>query len=203
MAAVQTSGTRARISARLDRRAGGLKRNVEPFRQGELDSLCGLYAVLNALNALCAEVDNDVGEALFGVMVQALSQAADRPLAALSCGMSQDLVVAMLDVACRELERLLDIRIRHRAFPAFDEPPKLGILWDRLQGEISRSQVAIVGISGVHEHWTVAYAVSPKVIRLADSQDWRVLMRDRCTTRPSKQRVRLDPAAIILVRRKR
>ena len=179
-----------------------MTREIEPFRQGELDSLCGLYATLNALHALCPDLDGEVAEVIFPKMVKSLARQADRPLAALCSGMSQDLVEAMLTIACREVERILGVRIRFRALAPFDEPPGLEGLWRRLQDDIGRKQVALLGISGAHEHWTVAYAITPKVMRLVDSQNWRVLMRDRCTTQPARTRFRLDPAAIILVRRK-
>ena len=179
-----------------------MKREIEPFRQGELDSLCGIYAVLNALTALCPDFDGELGAVIFRKMVKVLGTTADRPLAALHVGMSQDLVQAMLDVGCREVERVLDVKIRSRPFPTFDEHPTLGALWSCLQGELSHKQVAILGVSGADEHWTVAYAVTDKVIRLVDSQNWSVLRRGRCTTKPARTRFRLDPAAIVLVRRK-
>ena len=34
-------------------------RQVEPYRQGRLDGLCGVYALINALRLLCPRLDED------------------------------------------------------------------------------------------------------------------------------------------------
>lgn len=38
---------------------------IEPYCQGDLDGLCGLYAIINALCALCPEIDEELATTLF------------------------------------------------------------------------------------------------------------------------------------------
>jgi len=171
------------------------------YRQGELDSLCGVYAIINALSAVCPELDGDFAAILFRKLIGALSQNVERPMRTLYNGMSQAAVEALLALAQYELDRGLEIRVKVRPLQQLGRRPTLGDLWKRLGGELSRKQVAIVGLSGVHEHWTVAYAVTDKLMRLLDSSERHVLLRSRCTLQPARTRYRISPHAIILIRR--
>ena len=40
-------------------------RRLQPYRQGRLDGLCGVYALINALRLLCPRLDEDACEAGF------------------------------------------------------------------------------------------------------------------------------------------
>ena len=37
-------------------------RRIKPYRQGRLDSLCGVYTLINALRLLCPRLDEDACE---------------------------------------------------------------------------------------------------------------------------------------------
>ena len=47
----------------------------QPYRQGDLDGLCGVYSVVNAVRILCPELDQDGAEWLFAHLLQSLSDA--------------------------------------------------------------------------------------------------------------------------------
>ena len=53
---------------------GGRRRGRQPYRQGDLDGLCGVYSIVNAVRALCPELDQDGAEWLFAHLMQALSK---------------------------------------------------------------------------------------------------------------------------------
>ncbi len=40
-------------------------RRLRPYRQGRLDGLCGIYALINALRLLCPKLDEDTCERAF------------------------------------------------------------------------------------------------------------------------------------------
>jgi hypothetical protein len=61
--------------------------------------------------------------------------------------------------------------------------------------------VAILGLAGRHHHWTVAYQVSDRQMRLQDSGKLKVLLRSRCTSAAADRRYVLSPESIILLRR--
>jgi hypothetical protein len=177
--------------------------DIEPYQQGELDSLCGIYAIINAVHALCPEMDGELAETLFGKLVRSLSHHVERPISPLYDGLSQEALQALLAVAAREIRRELDVCLNIKPYPAAPTRPTLAAFWEELRRRLKRKHVAILGLSGAEEHWTVAYAISDKLIRLLDSENRKVLRRSRCTTYRGKTRVLLDPSAVILVKRGR
>jgi hypothetical protein len=191
---------RAGRSRRGDEEGGGLRLTIEPYRQGELDSLCGIYAVINAIYGLCPEMDGDLAETLFRKLIKSLGDHIERPIGPLYDGLPQSAVESLIRVGAQEIRRELEIKLKASAYKPLRKP-SLGQLWDDLRSHVHRRQVAILGLSGVEEHWTVAYAVSDKLIRLFDSNEYQVLRRSRCTTSRARKRFQIDPRAVILVKR--
>ena len=50
------------------------KRRVKPYAQGDLDSMCGIYAIINAFRALCREITWDISTQLFQRLVRCLKR---------------------------------------------------------------------------------------------------------------------------------
>src|SRR4051794_35479936 len=71
-------------------------RRLNPYRQGRLDGLCGVYALINALRLLCPRLDEDACERAFCALIRARARQTSSPLTVISGGLSQ-----------RELLRLL------------------------------------------------------------------------------------------------
>ena len=46
-------------------------RRLRPYRQGQLDGLCGIYALVNALRLLCPRLDEEACEAVFCALIKA------------------------------------------------------------------------------------------------------------------------------------
>lgn len=178
-----------------------VKQNIEPYRQGELDSLCGIYAIINAMSALCPEMDEDAARILFRKLVAALKNDVDQPVGTICNGMSQTALERLLATAQENVATLLEIRIKVQRYRSPRKDPTLMEVWGGLRAELSPRQVAILGLSGVQEHWTVAYELSEKVMRLLDSTERQVLMRSRCTLQHARTRFRISPSAMILVKR--
>ncbi len=74
-------------------------------------------------------------------------------------------------------------------------------IWSALQEALDGSSVAILGLAGRHHHWTVAYQVSDRQMRLQDSGKLKVLLRSRCTSAAAERRDVLSPENVILLRR--
>ena len=47
-------------------------RRRQPYRQGDLDGLGGVYSAVNAVRALCPEVDDDAASCIFEALLLAL-----------------------------------------------------------------------------------------------------------------------------------
>src|SRR4051812_10594314 len=73
-------------------------RQLKPYRQGRLDGLCGVYALINALRLLCPRLDEDACERVFCALIQARARQIACPLTVISGGLSR-----------RELLRLIGV----------------------------------------------------------------------------------------------
>src|SRR3954462_6946386 len=64
-------------------------RRLQPYRQGRLDGLCGVYALINALRLLCPRLDEDACERAFCALIRARARQTSSPLAVISGGLSR------------------------------------------------------------------------------------------------------------------
>ena len=64
-------------------------RRLNPYRQGRLDGLCGVYALINALRVLCPRLDEDACERAFCALIRARARQKCSPLAVISGGLSR------------------------------------------------------------------------------------------------------------------
>jgi hypothetical protein len=70
-----------------------------------------------------------------------------------------------------------------------------------LNREVGPACVAIVGITGVTDHWCVVYRLTPKTLWLLDSSGQSRISRARCTVRATRTRYCLAVSEILLVQR--
>ena len=54
-------------------------RQLQPYRQGRLDGMCGVYALINALRLLCPRLDEDACERAFCALIRARARQAASP----------------------------------------------------------------------------------------------------------------------------
>ena len=80
------------------------RRQLKPYRQGQLDGLCGVYALINALRLLCPRLDEDACERAFCALIRARARQAASPLTVIHAGLSW-----------RELLRLIGVWQRFAA----------------------------------------------------------------------------------------
>ena len=185
-------------------RAARRRSRVRPYAQGDLDALCGVYAVVNAVQTLVPGFTRSEAKRLFQALVEAL-RAEDhgrRPLVAI--GLTRRHVRQTLMNADHFLER------RHRGRLVVWRLPRgvirgwsLDRLWRLLSQRLGPTCVAILGIGGIHSHWTLAVAITPRSIRLLDSDGLQYLRRKRCRAPTSGYWARahlLYPGYVIFVR---
>ena len=48
------------------------KRRIEPYAQGDLDGMCAIYTIINAVRALCPEMTIGASTALFRRLIRSL-----------------------------------------------------------------------------------------------------------------------------------
>jgi hypothetical protein len=184
------SRAKGQSSARGSNRRG-------PFTQGDLDGLCGVYAVVNALRFLCREMDHDTCRHLFRALVQSLEDEARAPFSMVSNGLHTRTLRALVRRAIAYARSHLRIFLIMRRLPKQARGPRFDDLWATLADALDGQQVAILGLGGTHSHWTVAIRVTSRTIRLFDSDRMVLLHRARCTTGRDASKVQLRSVVLI------
>ena len=161
-----------------------------PYAQGELDGLCGVYAIVNAVENTVAGWKKEDANGLFNHLVTRLS------------GQGR-LHTAMADgIGVRELCRLIDhagvyladeygLSLKRRI--AFNRRVPLSSYWQRIQEHLQgRGHTAIIGLWGKHEHWSCVDSMSGHKVHLLDSgrEPIRRIYRAYCTTGRTRGRRR-------------
>lgn len=154
-------------------------------RQGSLDRLCGLYAVLNATEILVMKFARDKKEigqkrALFGELVRYLAKK-DKLERALVEGINKiDSPGGLLDIAVKSVKKYQKQKMRKE--PAFPHNlVSLDEYWERLTHHLKceRSSV-IISLSGRREHWTCVKEIRRNILILADSSGLKQIERHQC-----------------------
>jgi hypothetical protein len=173
-----------------------------PFRQGDLDGLCGVYSVINAVRVLCPEVDRATAEHVFDLLLQRVLREAGNPSVAVTWGVGRLMVMRLIGDAATYLRDEFDIRLKARRLPkAVRARGSRDVLWQALESALSPTCIAIVGLAGRHSHWTVATHVTPLSLHLFDSCRLQALPRARCTVRRTLRRHQVMPMHVVLVER--
>ena len=173
-------------SARLKRRGCLVAaRTLAPRQQGDLDGLCGLYAILNALRLVLAParplVQAEVA-ALFRYGVKIVETDGALGYAA-TWGVSRFLFRRLIremsgrastdtGVAVQARWPLRKLRLVSRAQ-----------LLAAIEAAIDQQQPVLVALSGAHSHYTVICGYSAERLTLFDSSRLRWLRRSGCGPR--------------------
>jgi hypothetical protein len=170
------------------------------YRQGDLDGLCGVYAVVNALRYLFQLNEEDC-RALFAALVKALHHRCRRPHQHILWGIPFSTLKRLIEATqtCRVLDCDQTFWARPLRLPRNQR--NLPRLWSGLTQELTPTCVALIGITGATDHWCVVYRITPKMLWLLDSSGRTRLRRSRCTVRASRTRYCLELREILLIGR--
>jgi hypothetical protein len=171
----------------------------KPLRQGELDALCGIYAIVNGLRLLCPEVHEDGARHLFRELYGAAENFASR-VDFVHEGLALPDVLRLLQEARTLLAAEYGAALGLSTL-RLEGPPSLIKLWGSMRRALSEQSVLLVSLSGIEDHWTVGHRVTPAVAYLADSFDMRVLPRSLCSIRRTLGRIHLAPDEVVVIRR--
>jgi len=147
-----------------------------PFQQGGLDSLCGLYSIVNAERIINRSSDEEAQQ-LFNDIIHFLSR--KRLLAKLLMGgvIHTQMLLILNDVVG---ERIPNVTNPWRGVPN----PDLTTFWNSMQAFLDGTpgRAIILGLQGYHDHWTVIENITNRSILLYDSSKIKRLPRPYCTT---------------------
>jgi hypothetical protein len=148
-----------------------------PFQQGGLDSLCGLYSIVNAERFINHSSDEETQQ-LFDDLIYFLSR---RGLLGrlLIGGVIHTQMLLILDKVVGK-DRISNVQIPWRGVPN----PDLTTFWNSMQSFLDGTpgRAIILGLQGFHDHWTVIETITNRSINLYDSALIKRLPRSSCTT---------------------
>ena len=175
------------------------------YRQGSLDSLCGVYAVINSVKAVahtrgfslrrweCSELFRQLCGVLAdgGLLADALT---DGTTIRTFQAMTRDAHVWLLQMRGLQLEC-------RRAFGK--SPESLDHFWRKLSDHVEAEGPGsvLIRLSGRMEHWSCVRSINDRAIVLVDSDGVRILRRKLCTIAdPDRRRIhQLIPTQALLV----
>jgi hypothetical protein len=150
---------------------------LPPFQQGGLDSLCGLYSIINAERFINHSSDEETQQ-LFNDLIHYLSRRGLLSKFLIGGIIHSEMLVILKKVVGKK--RIANMEIQWRGL----QNPDLTTFWrsmqDFLDGTPGRS--IILGLQGYHDHWTVIESITNRSIMLYDSALIKRLPRSRCTT---------------------
>ena len=155
---------------------------MKPYNQGALDGLCGVYSIINA-----ARIVNDAGEedceALFESIMVYLNSKKN-----LSKTITEGLNINVIGGILRNIKELkLNGKMPFRGRRETGLPE----FWASMQEFLEQPHRALIlGLDGIHEHWSVVEQISNKRITFFDSDGIKHINRQICTTqKPTKKRI--------------
>lgn len=152
---------------------------MRPFRQGDMDGLCGVYSVLNAIKPLGYISNLEDCQTTFITVLKQLYQ--DK----------QSLQFLIDGLTTQDISRILRDTILNRYDITYRKPfhskadVSLSELWDTLSLYLNddSQRAAIISIEGhYYSHWTTISSLSQKRLTFFDSGVLKWVNRNRCTT---------------------
>ncbi len=159
-----------------------------PYAQGELDGLCGVYSIVNAMETTIAGWNAMDAEGLFQHLTAQLG-AQGRLHTAMAQGIGVRELCRLIDHAGTYLLQKYGLHLERRIACKTYTP--LSHFWQRLKDHLQTpGQTAILGLSGKHRHWSCVNEVNLRTVHFADSGPYPLqrIYRANCTTDQARGR---------------
>ena len=119
--------------------------DMTPFRQGDLDGLCGIYVIINCVRFLCPEANGKFLHKLFTVLVQSLEHEVDKPLAVLWRGIDQPVLLGLTECCIAYVRKKLGIKLRVKLpRKPLRKAKSVAKIWRSVGKSVSKNCVAIL-----------------------------------------------------------
>ena len=174
-------------------KAAPRRRRSTPYRQGDLDGLCGVYAVVNAIRCLRPSHTTGQAEALFMHLMRVVRGFDTGSVAIAHKGLTHKQMYRLIEAARTHMLKAHRVElVVHKVPDDLRRQWSVAALWRLIARHVSRKRVVLLGIFGRHDHWTLAVGITRGQITLYDSDDLRVLRRSLCTVAPHDGRPSLN-----------
>lgn len=150
---------------------------IEPMVQGDLDGLCGLYSIINAIRLLEPQLEEEAAVDLMGTLLAALGRRRGDARSVVMGGIRPRRMRRLLKTAAQFARESLGVDVSARRLSAdIGRAGNLQTVQSALAVRLATGCVAIVRL--VHEdhaHWTVMRAVDGTRALLFDSDGLKEL----------------------------
>jgi hypothetical protein len=174
-----------------------MRRQLTPYYQGSLDSLCGVHAIINALQVLVPAMSRKDAQTLFQVLMKEIAR--KEALKVIWRGMDGVLFRHLL---MRGLESVLashEISIEVSR-PFGSRPVEFVDMIQTLAQMLDESCVAVTMVHARVWHWTVIAKITRKSILLFDSNGLSAIRIENCALRKSDKRYRINARELLFLR---
>ena len=156
-------------------------------RQGSLDSLCGIYSIVNAVCHV-AKLSSEQRQLLFKKLIKTLEK--DKCVArCMLHGISKRQLLRLFTAAEQWLKNKHNITLLITPIAEVAERLSMKQYVQYLDNFLYDEEgILIAGIKGIHHHWTCIESVTPKTLQLMDSSGLNSLRVASC--RISKKPIR-------------
>ncbi|MBB3930025.1 hypothetical protein GGR25_001064 [Kaistia hirudinis] len=168
------------------------------MRQGDLDALCGVYAVINAVRrAIGTRAPLDEGE--LKLLFSKLMRAANKEIGALRAttyGMDAAPLWKLTGAARTHIAKRHGLELTaERPFHGQKRVPSNDVLLWLDQALPQTNSAVLVGLEGEFDHWTVAHRFTTAYLAFFDSAGFSRVRIERC-----RRESIIDGASIIWLR---
>ena len=150
--------------------------NPYPYQQGDLDGLCGVYALINAVDYLCGPLSDRKARKLFEQILTFLETKA--PLASrCTHGIVINEIAGILkSVVCKQYP-IKRYKPFHRQ-PGVNKQRYIKTLSKFLQ---QPNSIVLLALEGYHGHWTLVYRITDKKLLIYDSGNIHYVLLRSCS----------------------
>jgi hypothetical protein len=187
-----TSGRACTISA---------ARQLTPSWQGQHDSFCSIYAIINGLRLVLAPIaplSDDQCERLFRFGVRLLAER-DELVACAQDGLELPSYQVVAHAMANHVGQHSSAMVAVEQLFASDDGVSLVDLVDAIKRAIGRHKVVLVSLAGTYDHYTVVCGYSPTRLRLFDSYGYAWINIAACDVAMlgATARHRIDAASLL------
>ena len=157
--------------------------HLRPFRQGDLDGLCGIYAIVNAIRwalGTSSDLDDEDWQALFASLLRAAEKQSGTA-SAVTSGINTRPLRSLMRKAADYMADQHGLELKLSRPLKGKRKASLKRVIAELRRQADRPQTAVlIGLGGHLVHWSVVASVNAHFISLFDSSGHRRIRLDNC-----------------------
>jgi hypothetical protein len=175
---------------------------LQPLQQGNLDGLCGIYSIINAIRYLCKEFKHEESFALFHFLIGKAAKHGNLN-DIITQGLTPKEFKRLLKSALKWLKREYNIKIkqqrcRHKKSNRFT----LKTAWQDFSSHLSKKTVILIGFTGKHNHYSVITGITAKTLVTFDSSKMQLIRKSQCSTGYTENKYCIERKEVFFLTRK-